>query len=98
MTAKEKLETGIQRAVKLERVPPEKFSVMLQRTVLGLLFIALGVVGLKLWAFPWYAGVGLSVLGATIWSGQVVTGALKALVGPIKAIVGASKPEGERGD
>lgn len=91
MTAKEKIETGIQRAVKLDAVPAEKFSVMLQRTVLGLLFIVLGVVGLKLWAFPWYAGVGLSVLGATIWSTQVVTGAVKALVGPLTAVLGAKR-------
>lgn len=93
MTAKDKLQTGIQRAVRLNEVPPEKFSVMLQRTVLGLLFIVLGVLGLKLWAFPWYAGVGLAVLGATIWSTQVVTGALKALVGPLTQIARATKPE-----
>lgn len=86
MTAKEKLETGIQRAVKLEQVPAERFSVMLQRTVLGLLFVGLGVYltigaeGMKL-----YVGVGLVLVGATTWSGQVVTGALRALVGPFKA-------------
>ena len=86
MTAKEKLETGIQRAVKLEAVPAERFSVMLQRTMLGLLFVGLGLYltvgaeGMKL-----YVGVGLVLVGATTWSGQIVTGALKALVGPFKA-------------
>lgn len=88
---KQQLTTGVQKALRLEEVPPERFGVMLQRTLLGGLFIALGVLGMKLWAFPWYAGVALCVLGATIWSTQVVTGALKALIGPLKAIVGAAK-------
>lgn len=92
---KQQLTTGVQRALKLDAVPPEKFGVMLQRTVLGGLFVALGVLGLTRWAFPWYAGVALCVLGATIWSTQVVTGALKALIGPLKAIVGAAKGGGE---
>ena len=94
MTAKEKLETGIQRAVKLEAVPAERFSVMLQRTVLGVLLVGLGVYlcvdseGMTL-----YIGVGLVLLGATVWSTQVVTGALKALVEPLKALKGVKNAE-----
>lgn len=94
MTAQQ-ITTGIQKAVRLEDVPPEKFGVMLQRTILGALFVALGVLGMKLWAFPWYAGTALCVLGATIWSTQVVTGALRALIGPLKAIVDAAKGRAE---
>jgi len=97
MTAKEKVQTHIQKAVKLEQVPPERFGVMVQKTILGVLIAGLGVYlvvphaeGIRL-----YVGVGLVLLGATIWSGQLVTGALKALIGPLKAIVGAAKGGGE---
>lgn len=88
MTAKEKVETTIQRAVKLEAVPQERFSVMLQRTVLGLLLVGVGIAGLAVWGMNHYLAVGLVLLGATTWSTQLVTGALKALVGPLKALKG----------
>lgn len=89
MTAKEKVQTHIQKAVKLESVPAERFSVMVQRTILGLLFVGLGVYlcigseGVKL-----YVGVGLVLVGGTTWSSQLVTGALKALVEPLRALKG----------
>lgn len=86
------LKTGIQKAVKLEAVPQERFSQMLQRTVLGLLFVGLGlylVVGAE--GMKLYVGVGLVIVGATTWSGQVVTGALKALADPFKAFREASR-------
>jgi hypothetical protein len=91
MTAAEKIQTSIQRAVKLEEVPAERFSVMVQKTILGALLAGLGIYlivphseGMKL-----YIGVGLVILGCTVWSGQLVTGALKALVGPLKALKGS---------
>ncbi len=90
MTKAEKIQTSIQRAVKLEDVPPQRFGMMVQKTILGVLLAGLGVYlivphaeGVKL-----YLGVGLVLLGATVWSGQLVTGALKALIGPLKAIRG----------
>lgn len=92
MTAKEKVETAVMRAVNLQEVPPEKASVMIRRTVLGLLFAGLGVYltigaeGVKL-----YLGVGFVLIGATTWSGQIVTGALTALLGPFKAFREASR-------
>lgn len=88
---KHEFKTGIQKAVNLHEVPPERFSVMLKKTVVGAGFVAMGVAGMAKFGFPWYAGLGCVVVGATTWSGQIVTGALKALIGPLKQIVGAAK-------
>lgn len=88
MTAKEKIETTIQRAVKLEQVPAERFGVMLQRTILGLLLVGVGVGGLAVWGMNHYLAAGFILLGATTWSTQLVTQSLKALVGPLKALRG----------
>lgn len=83
MTAKEKVETAVMRAVKLEAVPPEKASVMVQRTILGILFVAVGLAGLAVWGMNHYLAAGFILVGATTWSTQVVSGALRALVGPL---------------
>lgn len=77
--------TKIQKAVKLEAVPPEKWSVMVQRTVLGVAFMALGAVGAWKLQWPWYVVGGFATLGATIYSTQLVVGALKALIEPARA-------------
>lgn len=80
--------TKVQEALKLEQVPQEKWPKMVQRTVLGLLFVALGFVGLnKGWSVYWVAG--LCVFGASVWSTQLVTHTLMALIEPFKAILGA---------
>lgn len=90
MPAKDMLQTSLQRAVKLDQVPAARFGVMVQKTIVGLALAGLGVYvivphaeGVRL-----YVGVGLVILGATVWSGQLVTGALKALVGPLAALRG----------
>lgn len=88
---KQEFKTGIQKAVKLEEIPSERFGVMLKKTIVGAGFVAMGVAGMAKFGFPWYAGLGCVVVGATTWSGQIVTGALKALIGPLKAIVGTAK-------
>ena len=93
MTVRDKVETVVARAVKLEQVPSERFSVMLQRTILGLLLVGIGVVGLLAMEMNHYLAVGLVLLGATVWSGQIVTGAIKGLVGPIRALFGATRGE-----
>lgn len=74
----------IKKFVNLHDVPDEKFSVMLQKTVLGVLFAGLGVWGL-LHEWNHYLGIGMVLLGATVWSGQVVTNALMSLLRPFKA-------------
>ena len=83
---KEKLATGLQKAVKMEAVPSEKFSVVVQRTVLGTLLIGVGIAGMALYEMNHYLAVGLVLLGATIWSTQLVTNSLKALINPVRAI------------
>lgn len=83
---KEKLATGLQKAVKMEAVPSQKFGIIVQRTVLGTLLVVVGIVGITHYALNQYLGVGLVLLGATIWSTQLVTQSLKALVQPIAAI------------
>ena len=94
MTAKEKIETAVMRAVKLEEVPRERFSVLLQRTILGGLLVALGVLGILALDMNHYLSVGLVLVGATTWSGQVVTGAIKAVIEPLKSLLGAVRGNG----
>jgi hypothetical protein len=77
----------------MDAVPPEKFGVIVQRTILGTLLIAVGVAGLALWEMNHYLAVGLVLLGATTWSSQLVTNSLKALIQPVKAIKRAVSDE-----
>lgn len=86
MSPAEKVATGLQKAVKMEAVPREKFGVIVQRTILGTLLIAFGVAGIAKFQMNHYLAVGLVLLGATIWSTQLVTNSLKALINPLKAI------------
>lgn len=82
-----KVETAVMKAVKLEAVPAERFGVMLQKTVLGLLLAALGVGGMLWLDMNHYLSVGLVAVGATVWSGQIVTGAVKALIQPLRDVL-----------
>lgn len=81
-----RLTTGLRKAVRMEAVPRRKFGVIVQRTLLGALMVVGGVVGIAQYALNQYLGVGLVLLGATIWSTQLVTQSLKALVQPIAAL------------
>ncbi len=85
--------TGLAKAVRMDAVPRERFGMMVQRTILGTLLIAIGVAGLALWEMNHYLAVGLVLLGATTWSSQLVTQSLKALVQPVKAIKRAVSDE-----
>ena len=77
--------TKVQKALNLHAVPQEKWPVMVQKTILGILFVSVGVWGL-LHEWNHYLGIAVILLGATVWSGQVVTNALLSLVQPFKAI------------
>lgn len=74
------------RVVNLHDVPDEKFSVMVQKTLLGV-----GIAGVGVWGIlhEWnhYFGVAVILVGGTVWSGQVVTNALMLLVAPFKALL-----------
>jgi glutamine synthetase len=85
--------TGVQKAIKIDDVPHEKWTEMLRRTITGAVFVGLGVYlilphpeGIRL-----YTGVGCILFGATTWSTQVVTGTLKALLDPLRAYKRAVK-------
>jgi hypothetical protein len=83
---KGQMTTGLQKAVKMDAVPPEKFGAVVKRTILGTLLIAVGVAGMAVWEMNHYLAAGFILLGATTWSTQLVTNSLKALVEPVKAI------------
>ncbi len=76
-------------------IPVAKAWVMLQRTLIGVPLALFGALGIVRYEMNHYLGVGLIIAGATIWSGQVVTGALKALPSIIGALIRASRGEKE---
>lgn len=78
-------QTRVMKAVKMDAVPVEKWPQIVKRTVLGVAFIAFGAVGAVRLEWPWYVAAGFCLLGATIWSTQLVVGALKALLEPVRA-------------
>lgn len=78
-------QTRVMRAVKMDTLPAEKWPQVVKRTVLGIAFIAFGAVGAVQLEWPWYVAAGFCLLGATIWSTQLVVGALKALLEPVRA-------------
>lgn len=67
----------------LKAIPAEKLKTKVQRTVMGLFLIALGIVSTWKFAAPWYVAVGGGLLGATVWSGELVVSSLKLLGGTV---------------
>lgn len=82
---KQERQTRVMRAVKMDALPPEKWPQVVKRTVLGIAFMAFGAIGAMELEWPWYVVGGFATLGATIWSTQLVVGALKALLEPVRA-------------
>lgn len=89
--------TRLQRAVKMDTVPAEKWPRVVQRTITGTVLIGFGVAGAALWGFPWYVAAGSVGLGATVWSTQLVTQSLKALLGPFRAYKRAMREDEPHG-
>ena len=92
-----KMQTGMQKALKMENVPHERFGAMVRRTIAGLLFAALG--GFLLWVMLLYfretkslnlwlfiGGVSCMLLAGVIMSGQIVVGAILSLRAPIQMV------------
>lgn len=77
--------TVVQRAIQLHAVPKERWQTMVGRTIIGTLFVAIGLAGLILLDLNVYVSLGLVLLGATTWSNQIITGSLMALLRPVKA-------------
>lgn len=79
--------TRIQEALKLHNVPKERWQRTAQKTLLGTLFVALGVIGAAKWAWSVWVVIGLCVFGAHIMSSQIIAGSVKNLIPLLKAVV-----------
>ena len=86
MMSREELRTGIQRAVNLEEVPRERFGAMIKRTILGGLFVVLGILSATKFQWGAFYSVGLLVFGSSLWSTQLVTHALMAMATPLREL------------
>jgi fatty acid desaturase len=75
----------LQRSMSMEEVPAPKFRVMLLRTLIGTLFVGVGVAGMWM-GWPWPPPVALVLIGATTWSTQIVLKPLKALLDPAQEL------------
>jgi hypothetical protein len=104
MTAAEKVTTTIQRAVRMDDVPQEKFGAILRRTVTGVLFIALGAFLLRFMAHYFttkqelsmpllIGGVSCIAFGAHIASRELVGKSVRSLAEPVRILRQAAKPQ-----
>lgn len=89
--------TRVQRALKLEEVPPEKWQAMAARTAIGTLFLALGgFLVFMLWRVftetktlslaLLIAGPSILVIGANLFSGQILARSIVSLAEPLRVI------------
>ena len=76
----------IKTALNLEAIPKERWQRTAQKTLLGTLFVALGIVGAAKWEWSVWVVIGLVGFGANIMSQQIVSGSLKNLIPLIKAV------------
>lgn len=76
----------IKSAINLEAMPPERWQKVAQRTVLGTLFVVLGVVGAAKFQWSVWIVIGLCVFGAHIMSSQIIAGSIKNLIPLLKAL------------
>lgn len=83
------------KAFKPEGVTPERWQGKVQRTLLGAVFVAGAVAGAVANDWPWYVVVPLGVTGATIWSTEMVSGALKVILAAFKDVWGTVKGKPE---
>lgn len=63
----------------IRAIPPEKLGTKLKKTAVGVIVAGGSVAATKWLGAPWYIAVGGGLLGATIWSGEIVTAPLKLL-------------------
>ena len=94
--------TRIQRAVKMEAVPSERWPTVVVRTFTGTVIIAVGVAGAAFWSFPWFVTTGMVLIGATTWSTKLVTQSIRHLIPLLREVVsalggknGTQKPDSE---
>lgn len=63
----------------LKAIPKEKLADKVRKTVLGVFLAGLGIVATWKLGAPWWVAVGSGLLGATVWSGELVLSPLKLL-------------------
>ncbi len=72
--------TNTQRTVSaLKAIPKEKLADKIRKTVAGVFLAGLGIVATWQFGAPWWVAVGSGLLGATVWSGELVVAPLKLL-------------------
>lgn len=89
MTEQKKVDlnaSAIQAALKLHGMPEPKWRATARRTVLGTLFVVLGIVGAAKWQWSVWVVIGLCVFGAHIISSQIITQSVKNLLPLVKAV------------
>ena len=94
------VQTALHKAVRTvaqlpEETPVERVASMVQKTILGLILAGVGVAGLLILNMNHYLAVGLIIVGAHVWSGQLVSGAIKSLLGPLGEVVKILRGKGE---
>lgn len=78
--------TKVQEALKLDAIPPDRWQVTAQKTVLGTGFVALGIIGQVKWAWQMWVVIGLCVFGAHIASSQIIASSIRNLIPLLKAV------------
>ncbi len=71
--------TNTQRTVSaLKAIPKEKLADKIRKTVAGVFLAGLGIVATWQFEAPWWVAVGSGLLGATVWSGELVVAPVDA--------------------
>lgn len=86
---------NLQAVLKMHHVPKERWPKIVARTALGLAIIALGVAGG--WMLQWnqWLTVGVVSVGAHMFSGQILTGSIKAVIASVRELVAAIGGKGD---
>jgi hypothetical protein len=63
----------------LKAIPKDRLADKIRKTALGVFIAALGITMTAKYAAPWYVAAGGGLLGATIWSGELVVAPIKLL-------------------
>lgn len=78
----------------LTSIPPEKLGTKIKKTVAGVFLAALGIAATKWFGAPWWVAVGSGLLGATVWSGEIVLTPFKLLGAVVVDLYKRLKGEG----